>query len=710
MRKKMIALSLLGLAALLLVVPTISFVFREFIEGKFNVNVLSVAHMTDVAFSIKTYWGFVSKVDPPNVLGWAMIGFYVVWSVINLIFGGIKAKKKFDQNVAYASHGTARWQTGEEIQKHYYGKDNAGWFLGHTEIEPYRLGGKYAYHPVNGPLNSQMVVIGPPGSKKTTGFMYGNIFHIPFSTRADMIITDPKSELFMYTAKYLENAGYDVHVLDFIHLKYGDMINPIEFITEEKELMEIAQGYVSSVTSSKVAQKSGDPIWEDGETLLLGALIGFVQQKYPPERQTFEEVAKILTSPDIRDPEAALYFFQANGITGAAKDLYDKFLLAEDKLRAGVLVGLAIKLSLFSISGVKKLTSKTTLDIRKLGAKKEKPMAVFILMPDGDKTYAPIINVIVTQMLNQMYKTAYLYGNKLHTRVFMALDELANIGRLPSLIDKLPTMRGRGIIPMMIFQSIVQMKERYKDQWEEILGNCDTQVYLGANEQTTAEYLSKLLGVTTIQIQNQSRNTKPGKVAGDGLSESFSYQQRQLMFPDECRSLDRDYLVIVQGGRQPVMLKKVQYEYWMAEKRICDPKELHELPLLDSQPEVVSVIQEPSAANEEKITDKPADNIQDEIVDIVAVAAPIVIEGMEEMIQAYEQEVAASLETDSEKSDAGDPSTDIELPESVDQPDPVIEDDFDFEIPSIEINNSIPESSLQYEVDMSAFFGTEEKK
>lgn len=687
-RKSRIILSSIGLAALLILVPAISFVFREFVEQRLNTDVLRLDHFLDVAFTWNTYHTFVTAVDPPNVISWGGIAVYVFWSIKEILFAGIKSKKKFDDNQTYASHGTARWQTEEEIKAHYYGKDDAGWFLGHTEIEPYRLGGKYAYHPVNGVLNSQMVVIGPPGSKKTTGFMYGNIFHIPYSTGADMIITDPKSELYIYTANYLEERGYDVRVLDFIHLKYGDSINPFEFITEEKELMEIAQGYVSSVTSSKVANKTGDPIWEDGETLLLAALIGFVQQTRPPEKQTFEEVSRILSSKDIRDPELAERFFEVNGVTGAPKELYEKFLLAEDKLRAGVLVGLAIKLTLFSISGVKNITGSTTLDIRKLGAKKEKPMAVFILMPDGDRTFAPIINVIVTMMLNQMYKTAYLYGNKLYTRVFLALDELGNIGRIPSLIEKLPTMRGRGMIPMMIFQSIVQMKERYKDQWEEVLGMCDTQVYLGANEQTTAKYLSDLLGVTTIKVQNVSRNTKAGKIKSDGLSESYSSQQRKLMFPDECRSLSRDYLVIVQGGRQPVMLKKVQYEYWEEKQRICAPKDLSELPLLEKREKTEN--KDPwYRAKQERSVQSESD-----LEFVPAVAATADPELIEELVEAAEQlAVGNSLESVEEH---------IEAIVPIEEVDEVTQDELE------EIDNPedpfIPVDSMDYDVNLSIVF------
>jgi len=474
----------------------------------------------------------------------------------------------------------------------------------------------------------------------------------------------------MYTASYLEEQGYDVQVLDFIHLKYGNAINPLEFINEEKELMEVATGFISAATGAHTGGKSGsgDPIWENGEALLLASLIGFVLQKYPPHKRTFEEVAKLLTSEEIRDAYKAESFFAEHNIVGAAKDLYDKFLMLEDRVRTGVLAGLAIKLTLFSISGIKQITGRTTLDIRKLGAKKERPMAVFICMPDGDKTYAPIINVIVTMMMNQMYKTAYDYGNKLHTPVYMALDELANIGRLPGLIEKLPTMRGRGIIPMMIFQSLVQMKERYKDQWEEILGMCDTQVYLGVNEQTTAKYLSDLLGVTTIKIQNASRNTKEGKITGDGLTESYSYQQRPLLFPDECRSLDRDNLIIVQGGRHPVMLKKVQYEYWEKKHRICEPREMSQLPLLSPDGPINTIFGLSSGLEVQSPVESDHPSQSDDV---------------NEDMMDWQEEVAVTTEVD----EYVDDTKQVE----VEQEDIVV------------IHDDHLENSLQVEVDLSVF-------
>lgn len=580
-----------------LCIPTISYIFREQVEVyHFDISVLTGSYILDVFLSWNTYATFFDfgLVDPPNAIGWGAIIFVILFRLLRLA-SGIKDKHKYDQKEEYGSHGSARWQTASEIKEHYY-RSKDGWLLGDTRAETYKLGGDFAYHPVDnsGGLNMQINVMGPPGSKKTTGFILGNLFHIPHQTRgeADIICTDPKSELFMYSASYLKKIGYDVHVLDFIHLKHGDALNPLDFITEDKELMEIADGYVRS-SSIKVDVKTGDPIWDDGETLLLAALIGFVKQVYPLELQTFNTVANILSSENIRNHELAEKFFEKNNVTGTTLSLYKKFLMLEDKLRSGVLGGLAIKLTPFSIAGIQYLTGKSTFDIRKIGAKKDKPMAVFICIPDEDMTFAPIINTIVSMMFNQMYKTARIYGNRLHTPVYVLLDEMANIGRISGLKEKLSTMRGRRIYPMMIWQSLPQMKDRYKESWEEILSMCDTQIYLGVNDQTTAEYLSKSLGNTTIKVQSRSRSKKEGHFFDGSESESFSHQKRELLTPDECRRFDRDKLILVQGGRHPAILKKVQYRYWDHKHRICDELPLFSLPLLEE------LYTTPSGKNEE---------------------------------------------------------------------------------------------------------------
>lgn len=571
----------------LVLLPTFSRVLREQIEiYKFSTSGLPDNYVYNIMKNLDTYEMFVTILDPPNVISWALL-LYVLYSQLIGSLNILKINKTYDQKDTYGSHGTARWQSKNEIKKHYY-YEKLGWFIGsYKNNEYYRLGIDAAYLSLNGKLNMQVTVIGGPNSLKSTSLVLPNILHIPYAykkskIKPDIIITDPKSELYALTAIYLEKQGYEVRVLDFIHLKFMDTLNCLEFTTTEKEIIEMGEGYVKSVGGAQIAGRgSVDSFWDDAESQLLSALIGYVLQVMPKDQQTFTTVAQLLSSDNVSNPDKARYFFVKSGVTGAALQLWNNFLMAEDRVRANILIGLATKLRLFAVSGIQNITNNTTLDISKIGAKKDKPMAVFIFMPDGDRTFSPIINVVVTTILKQLYKTAYLYANALYNPVYFILEEMANIGKITGLSEMLGTMRGRKIYPMMVWQSLSQMKQRYPDAWEDILSMCDTHIYLGVNDEFTSKYASNSIGDTTINIQGLSRNYD-GVFGVNKKSESQHYQSRKLMQPEEIKRLDNKKMIISQRSHYPVMLNKVQYKFWKGGCKICDTKDIFSLPLMKS--------------------------------------------------------------------------------------------------------------------------------
>jgi type IV secretory pathway TraG/TraD family ATPase VirD4 len=580
-----IIMSVLILVIMLIVLPVLLSALEQFLEVyRFNLSLVPQNFIIKTASSGNTYFNFFTKASPINILGWGIIGLFLSY----LLFGltGLKLQRGYAQKDDYGSHGTSRFQTPVEVKKNYF-KDNMGWFLGSNEAgKSYFIGMAGAYNPIRSSLNMQTLVLGSPGSFKTTSFVLPNIFHIPYmyknlDEKGDLIITDPKSEIYCQTSNYLTNCGYDVCVLDFINLKYGDSLNPINYISDDKELMEIAEGYISSVADTTILSYSSDTFWEESEGQLLGALIGFVKEVYPKGQQTFGQVLKILTSENVRNPKKASKFFKEYNISGTPLQLWNNFLLAEDKVRANILIGLATKLKLFSIKGIKNITGKTTIDIKKIGAKKDKPIALFILMPDKDRTFSPIINCMVTTILNQLYKTAYEYGGILYSPTFLILEEMANIGRIPNIKVMLGTMRSRRIYPMLIWQSLPQMKNRYKDCWEDILSMCDTHLYLGINDDFTAQYCSRFLGNTTIKVQGTSNSTG-GFLESLRQSESQNYCPRNLMLPDECKRLCQKRLILNQRSFYPSLLYKVQYRYWESQSRICDISNVKDLPEIKS--------------------------------------------------------------------------------------------------------------------------------
>ena len=584
--KKNTIFFIFGLALLLIFIPNFVIFLRDLVGVKFIFPLLGNSYISDIFLSKDTYKSFYMfrVLDPPGILGWVVIGTYLVFAVFK-IFDYLKGTNStYSQEEKYGSHGTSRFQTRSEIKNNFY-SDKLGWFLGSLKPnQRYSPGMDAAYLPEGGKLNMQVTIIGSPGSYKTTSLVLPNIFHIPYvysslDEKADLVITDPKSEVFSLTANYLKSYGYKVYVLDFINLKYGEKLNPIDYISSDKELMEIAEGYVSSVASSKGEKHiRGDAFWDDSESQLLGALIGYVKHVHVNSKsmQTFSNVAEILASEDVYDPQFARDFFIDAEVSGAPLHLWNNFLMAEDKVRSSILIGLATKLKLFAISGIKNLTGTTTVPIEMIGQKKKDPMALFIFMPDSDRTYMPVINVLLTTILKQLYKTAYRYGNTLSSPTYLILEEMANIGKIEHMQEMLGTMRSRKIYPMMIWQSLSQMKDRYRNGWEDILSMTDSQLYLGINDDFTAKYASSSLGNTTIKTQGISRR-KEGFLSADSENESQNYTARKLLFPDEVKRFDNRKLILSQRADYPVQLYKVQYRFWDDANRICSPKKVEEL-------------------------------------------------------------------------------------------------------------------------------------
>lgn len=517
-----------------------------------------------------TYIDFVSIIDPPNFIFWLFFAILLL-TIIASRYNLLRSRSSFDQVHEYGSHGTARWSSESEIRSRHY-KNDIGWFLGTlTRNTGYQLGMKAAYHAVENDvkLNMQINIVGPPGSNKTTGFNLPNLLHIPQAYRKagmvppDVIVTDPKSELYSLTSEHYRKLGYDVRVLDFIHFKHGDSLNPLTFVSDDKELMEIAKGYIKAVNTEDGARISGDgKFWMDESSQVLCALLGFVVQKLPFERRTLTEVAKLLTSDLIADLFNAQYLFDLSEITGAPLQLWKNFLMVapSERTRANILGTLANDLRMFSIPGVQNITGTSTFDIRQIGAKKDRPMILYILMPDGDRTFSPIINTIVTTILFTLYKTAYHYGNSLYTPVYLLLEEIANIGYIPGLLEKLGTMRGRKIYPAMSWQDLSQIRAIYGDAWESVVAKCDTHLYFGVNDKFSADYVSDIVGKTTIQIQGMSHQQAALFVANK--SESLNYQSRSLLLPDEVRRFNNERLIVYQRGLTPSQLYKTQYKYW----------------------------------------------------------------------------------------------------------------------------------------------------
>lgn len=515
--------------------------------------------------------------NPINAGTW-LLSLMIIFSAIRkLIAGKVEVKDTYEDRSDYGSHGTAQWMPKEEIQKIYYSGEK-GFIVGDLQERIFLPDKQYAVIPNNGKTNMNIIAFGPPGSEKTTGLIFPNLYHVIRNLGYSFVTTDPKGEIYTETAAEAEKYGYEVQVLDFLNLLRGNRINILDFIFDETDLLKIADSYVTGANIAKGSKGSSDPIWDDGEKSLLGALMGFVKQVYKdtPEKQTLTTISEIVRDEFV-DPERYPYLFQKHGVTGTAEALFKNFLLAKDKVRDGILFGLATKLTLFSIPSVQNLTCTSDFDVKDLGRRK---IALYIMVSDADRTYSPLVTVFWSIFFNSIYNLR-LTEPDAKTPIFCAMDELANIGRIGGLQEKLGTMRSRHLYPMMIWQSLPQLQDRYPDNaWKDVISMCDTRFLLAANDEDTQKYFSNLLGKKTVEIQGVSKNIKREDLLHNGEGESINYTGRPLLFPDEIGKMPGDQIIMVQKGKDPVRMRKLQYQYWEDKYRICDAKPYNSIPLL----------------------------------------------------------------------------------------------------------------------------------
>ncbi|WP_436664545.1 VirD4-like conjugal transfer protein, CD1115 family (plasmid) [Alicyclobacillus acidoterrestris] len=492
-------------------------------------------------------------------------------------------RRKYKQRHGYASHGTAHWQEKHETRAFYH-QDNNGFLLGDYDKTIYKplpqaafkdpKHGSYSVHPFSSELNHQYLVIGPPGSKKTTGFIMPNIFHLA-QQGISLVVTDPKGELYTQTAEYLREQGYNVVVLDYINFMYGQRQNYIQYIFEEKQYAEVANMYLNAT------RNEGDKrdFWEGKAQELLTALIGFVHQAYG-EKGTFTRIFELIPY-FISNPEYIVELFNKYNVKGAPRLLLNGVLAqaGSENLMANIIGTLTEKLNLFTLSNVQAHTSVTDYDLARVTQEKT---AVFVMISVKDTTYAPLVSVFWSSMFNILYKVAEENGGRLPVPVAPLIDEMANIGKIAGFDTKLTTMRSLGVFPMMIWHSYPQLKMKYGQDYADVfLSSCDTHVLLACNDLQTAELFSKSLGDTTIETQSK-RGARAVLAEANNTTNQFT--GRRLLQPSEIRALDRRFSIVIQSGRPPVLLNKLQYRYWDDEYKIAPEAVFTDLPQYGDEP------------------------------------------------------------------------------------------------------------------------------
>ena len=406
--------------------------------------------------------------------------------------------------------------------------------------------------------NLNVLVIGGSGAGKTMFYARPNLLQ----ANTGYIVLDPKGELIEDCGGFLKKQGYTVWVLDLKNPENSDGYNPFDFLETEDDVLMLVDNLFDN-TTDKDARK-GEQIWDDAAKALLRSLIFYVREMLPPEQQNFSSVMKYLRRAKTEEDEMGnpkpsqldgdmlvlqwkLEKSNRKAETHPAYRAYQEYRSGAAKTMQSVLFTLNARLSKFNVQSISNLTSHNDLKLKRMGKEK---IAIFAVIPDDTPAYNFLVGILYTQLFQQLYRSADLYpGKKLPVPVHFLMDEFANVALPDDYCSLLSTMRSREISSVIIIQNLAQLKALFKDTWETIPGNCDTLVYLGGNEQSTHEYISKLLGKSTIDKKSS------GETRGRQGSSSRNYDVlgREIMMPDEVRKMDNKKCLIFIRGFDPIL-------------------------------------------------------------------------------------------------------------------------------------------------------------
>ncbi len=455
-----------------------------------------------------------------------------------------KNAKKYRHNVEY---GSARWGTHEDIEP-FEDKVFANNVL-LSQTERLTMNGrppepKYA-------RNKNVLVVGGSGSGKTRFFIKPNLLQM----HSSYVVTDPKGTVVNEVGNALVKNGYVMKIFNTINFKKSMHYNPFAYVHDEKDILKLV---TTLIANTKGEGKGGDEFWEKAEKLLYSALIGYIHYEAPEEEQNFSTLLEMINAMEVREDDEEF----KNPVDLMFEELaerepdhfavrqYAKYKLAAGKTAKSILVSCGARLAPFDIKELRDITAYDELELDTLGDKKT---ALFLIMSDTDATFNFLISMVYTQLFNLLCEKADdVYGGRLPVHVRCLIDEAANIGQIPNLEKLMATIRSREISAALVLQAKSQLKAIYKDNADTIIGNCDSQIFLGGSEQTTLKDLNSTLGKETIDMYNT------GETRGNSPSYNMNYQKlgHDLMSIDELAVMDGSKCIVQIRGVRPFLSDK----------------------------------------------------------------------------------------------------------------------------------------------------------
>lgn len=442
-------------------------------------------------------------------------------------------------------YGSAKWGNARELNKRYADQNGKNVIL--TKRVSIGLDG-YKHR-----RNLNILVVGGSGSGKTRFFCKPGIM----SVNSSYLIVDPKGEMLRSTGYLLKEEGYDIKVFDLIHPRQSDGYNPFTYIRDDPDVLKLMDNLVKNTTPPKGA--SNDPFWEKAEIALDSALMLYLLYEAPVEEQNFEmlmfmlECARVMEEDEQYQSPLDLLFqtLEERDPSHIAVREYKVYKQAAGKTAKSILVTASVRLAAFIFPQYAAMMQTDEMDFASMGERKR---AIFCVIPVNDGSMNYLVSMLLTQCFQQLYLRAdERYNGRLPMPVRVIQDEWANVAQPDSYPKVLATCRSYNIGINIIVQNIQSIKALYKDEWEGIIGNCDTLLFLGGgNEPTSLEFVSKLLGKETVHTRTR------GQTKGRSGSSSVNYQQtgRDLMTPDEIRMLPTNDALLFIRGEKPVRDKK----------------------------------------------------------------------------------------------------------------------------------------------------------
>ncbi len=439
-------------------------------------------------------------------------------------------------------HGSAKWGNVGSINRKYasHEKSASKILTQHVSIG---LDGRQHKRNLN------VLVCGGSGSGKTRFYAKPNLLQ----ANSSFVVLDPKGELLRDTGKLLQKNGYVIKVIDLVNMDRSHCYNPFVYLRTDNDIQRLVTNLFKNTTPKGSQNK--DPFWDQAAMMLLLALVFYLFYEAPPEEQNFPMVMDMIRAGDVKEenddylsPLDLLFDrLEKRNPEHVALKYYRSYRSGSGKTLKSIQITLLSRLEKFNLESLAGITQTDEMELSLLGEEKR---AIFAVIPDNDSSFNFIVGMLYTHLFQQLYHPAdIIHHGRLPIHVHFVMDEFANVA-LPDEFDKLlSTMRSREISVSIIIQNMAQLKALYEKQWESITGNCDEFLYLGGNEQSTHEYVSKLLGKETVDMNTYGQS----KGRSGTYSTNWQLTGRELMTPDEVRLLDNRNALLFVRGERPVM-------------------------------------------------------------------------------------------------------------------------------------------------------------